>query len=679
MKLTSFIILALIPFVSAFADITLVRDGQPRAVLVLAGGMKPSARAATTLLSHVRQMSGAELPVMTEKELSDATIEGGRIVPPPGTVAMETFILLGESSLTKKLGVSLDGIGVGGIVMKAGGNALVLTGRNEPNGRERNDANASAVAQFLETLGCRHLWPGPGGAVIPQRASISIATDFEVRFTPKLPQRKIRMIPRDAGEPEAYLRGLAWLGFTAADDTAAMTKALAGDTHEAWGAWNGLGGTIGLAGGHSGGGLHNGRVVHGKTHPEWFAMQADGTRDQSRTGNRWRVCESNVELRAQVASDILKQLKGKAQPPISLSPNDGGYSSFCMCANCKTLDPADAPKIKFMVFEKAGQSKRTEIDYPSLTDRHLHYWNDIAARVTKVVPGQLFIVDAYSVYSDAPVREKVHPSLIVRYVPSEIADWTAWQAAGARRIFWRPNNLNSGRRDGVLSPSARSTAENIRAFIEHGMLATDMEGIYDFWSTQSLEYYAAARATWNPDLDFDAMLDDYCRTGFGAGADQVKKYWLLAESGIELRKEGRRSAFPLIRPETLDAMRAALIAAAKATENDAPAHHRVAFLRTGLEFTAVSAEAHRLKEAAESGTKPDPAAVAALMERRWQMMRAIFQTQPLAVNVPFVALHDAVLNSALGWKGPSALAKEGKLQLPTNDNWLREDQSATRK
>lgn len=351
-------------------------------------------------------------------------------------------------------------------------------------------------------------------------------------------------------------------------------------------------------------------------------------------------------------------------------------TSFCQCAKCKALDAPEAPKIKLLLFDKVGEGKRTEIDYPSLTDRHVHYWNDIASRVTKVVPEQLFVIDAYSVYSDAPVREKLHPNLIVRYVPSTAEAWNDWKAAGSRRIYWRPNNLHSGGRVAVLSPKARETARIINLLADGGMLATDMQGIYNNWATQGLDYYTAARVTWNPSLTFEAVLDDYCRSGFGSGAEQVKKYWLLADTGIELRPK----MFPLIKPETIDAMRAALIAANKATANDSASNYRVSFLRAGLEFTAITAEAHRLKETAEAaGVKPDAAKVTAVMERRWQLTRAIFQTHPLAVNAALVAANDASLNTALGWKGPSTLAKSSKIHLSTDDNWLNEDQSATRR
>lgn len=141
----------------------------------------------------------------------------------------------------------------------------------------------------------------------------------------------------------------------------------------------------------------------------------------------------------------------------------------------------------------------------------------------------------------------------------------------------------------------------------------------------------------------------------------------------------KRGAFPQIAPETIDTLRQLLVAAAKATESDASSHRRVAFLRAGLEFTALNAEAHRLADTAETSTAPEAKVVNDVMERRWQLMRALLQQQPLAVNVGAVAAADEPLNRALNWKGPSEAGKAGKLQLPAGDNWLNEDQSATRK
>lgn len=663
------------PLSAAAENLALVRDGQPRAVLVLSATLKPQDFSAKALISHVQQMSGATLPTIKESEFSAAKIENGRAIPPAGKTSAETFILLGESELTRQLGFSLDGIGPGGIVVATRGNAIVLLAKHDGLDNGRYPVHARAVYRFLESLGCRCLWPGVTGKVIPQRRTIAVAP-LNVRFTPPIGQRNIRFSRQGPG---GYEQGLAYLGFTDADRKSAWKNAAGIEGESDWGAWNGIGGNIGISGGHAGGGLRGGWETHGKDHPEWFALQSDGTRDQNAAGGRWRLCISNQGLVEHVAADILARFEGKPQPAISLSPNDGGLSNFCMCEACKKLDPPDGPKIRMLMFAKVGQGTRSEIDYVSLSDRFVHYWNAVAQRVTKVVPDQLFVVDAYSYYSDPPVREKLHPNLVVRYVPSDIEGWKGWQAAGAKRSYWRPNNLHGGYREGAIKPTARKAAESLKYLTAQGMLATDISSIYDNWATQGLEYYTAARLSWDPSQDFDALVDDYCRTGFSSGAEQVKKYFALVESGVTPVVINNRGQFPKIEPATIDALRALLVAAAQATVKDAPSHQRVAFLRAGLELTAISAEAHRLKNLATAGETVDLPAAHALLERRWQLMRALFQQQPLAVNVAVVAGHDRQLNEPLKWKGPTEAAKAGKFQLLDGDDWLNEDQSATRK
>ena len=655
------------------ADLQITEDGMPKAVIVLAGSAGAQELAVTALVSHVKQMSGATLPVMGGKQLGGFRVEAGRLVAPEGRTTAQTFILLGDGELTHQLGVSLDGIGPDGIVLKTSGNVIALLGRKRSATAKRDEPTANAVFRFLETLGCRSLWPGESGKVVPKKGTVTVS-DLDVRFTPPIGQRNIRFAAADA---RGAAQGLASLGFTLADSQAVKEAASRTESEGGWGAWNGLGGNIGIVGGAAGGGLRGGWAEHGKAHPEWFALQVNGTRDQSKAKERWRLCVSNQGLIEHVANDIIARLDGHAQNAISLCPNDGGYSSFCMCEACKRLDATDAPKIKLLMFAKVGESARTELDYVSLTDRYVHYWNAVVERVTKVVPDQLFLVEAYSYYSDPPMREKLHPNIVLRYVPNTADGWKGWQAAGAKRVYWRPNNLHSGYRDGVLSPRARENSATLSYLAQHGMLATDMDSIYHHWATQGLHYYAMARLSWNPAQDFDAVLDDYCKTGFGAGAEPVKRYFLRMEKGVVL--VAGKGAFPDITPETISDLRASLVAAAKATEQDAPSHRRVAFLRAGLEFTAITAEAHRLADAAANGGSLDAKKANEIMERRWQMMRAILQREPLAVNVGVVAGNDATLNAALRWKGPSETGKAGKFQLPPGDDWLNEDQSATRK
>lgn len=672
MKLAAFVSFSLIAH-PVLADVIITQDGQPTVTIVLSASASAGDLSTRVLIGHVKQMSGATLTTISEKELAGGRVEGGQIMPVEGGKLAPSFIVLGEGELSRRLGVSLEGLGPGGVVMKSAGNAVVLAGTSDNISGKVRDPNTHAVFGFLESCGCRFLWPGETGKVIPKKPTLSVAS-LDVRFTPSIGQRNIRFAALNARGAE---QGVASLGFTLDDYKAARDAASVTESEGSWAAWHGLGGNIGIVGGAAGGGLRGGWEEHGAAHPEWFALQADGTRDQSKAKERWRLCVSNPGLIEHVASDIIARLNGKAQAAISLCPNDGGYSSFCLCDDCQKLDASNAPKVKMLVFKKVGESARDEVEHVALTDRYVHYWNAIAERVTKVVPDQFFLVEAYSYYSDPPMREKLHPNLVLRYVPNTADGWKGWQAAGAKRVYWRPNNLHSGYRDAALSPRARENSATLQYLASSGMLATDMDSLYHNWSTQGLHYYMMAKLSWDPKQGFDALLDDYCQTGFGAGAEHVKQYFLLAEKGVVLTPG--KPVFPAITQDTMDGLRAHLVAAGKATESDTAAHRRVAFLRAGLEFTAISAEAHRLADLADSGTKPEAAMVSAVMDRRWQLMRGLLKNQPLAVNVGVVAAADVAWTGSLNWKGPSDTAKSGDLKLSSDEDWLNGDQSATRK
>src|SRR5262249_32618588 len=92
-------------FVTPGWAVTLVEKGQPRAVIVLPEKPSPVAEgAARVLRDHVRQMSGAELPIRTEDRVTGSA------------TADQAWVLVGEGKLTDKLGLTTKGLGAGGIV-----------------------------------------------------------------------------------------------------------------------------------------------------------------------------------------------------------------------------------------------------------------------------------------------------------------------------------------------------------------------------------------------------------------------------------------------------------------------------------------------------------------------------------------------------------------------------------
>src|SRR3954471_19592628 len=96
---------------------TLVEKGQARAVIIVPEKPSPVVEnAARVLRDHVKQMSGAELPVRTEDRVKGSPSKD------------EAWVLVGEGKLAGKLGLTSKGLGPGGIFQSAKGHVLALFG-----------------------------------------------------------------------------------------------------------------------------------------------------------------------------------------------------------------------------------------------------------------------------------------------------------------------------------------------------------------------------------------------------------------------------------------------------------------------------------------------------------------------------------------------------------------------
>lgn len=615
---------------------TLVEDGRPRAVIILPEKASPAAQAASRFLrDHLRQMSGAELPVRTEDRITGEASKD------------QAWILVGEGKLTAKLGLSSKGLGAGGIVLHAKGNVLALFGTDAHTPTDPAGTRY-AVTTFLEDkLGVRYLWPGELGKVVPRRVTVAVA-DFEHRFTPKLGQRRIR----DMGYHDRIQVGLDRLGFTKEDYVKSRADAQRTEAESPdWFGWHRLGGTLTLNGGHAFGHLW---AKYGKEHPDWFARQHDGSRDQSASPDRARLCKSNADLIAAIAKEKIDELtRNPGVLGVAVGPNDGGRAAFCTCEKCEALDSPKGRKVLLWDFSKGT---RRDFEHVSLTDRMVYFWNGIAERVAKVHPDRFLVVDAYSVYASPPVGRKLHPNLVVRFAPlgyhSEeyrqegLKDWDGWSKA-AKRIYFRPNLMLLGRRDGLPLLYTQKFGKDFRYLAGHGMMGTDFDACCHNWATQGLNYYVVARLHWDPDQDVSAVIDDYCRAGFGPAAKSVRRYFDRLESLMNVAAEGKDKAVAAFTPEVLAGMRKELDQARKEAAGDTIVAKRVAFLETGLRWAEVEARCHAFL--ADPAMADRKVAAKALDERR-ALMKEAFRKMPLAVNVAYVSWGEDGLWARLGWK-----------------------------
>jgi hypothetical protein len=637
------VVLTATAFVMPAFAVTLVEKGKPRAVIILPEKPSPVAESAARILrDHLKQMSGAELPIRTENQIAGS--------PTPE----QAWILVGEGKLTEKLGMTSKGLGAGGIVLHAKGHVLAFFGTDA---RTPSDPLGTryAVTTFLEDkLGVRYLWPGEVGKVVPQQETITVA-DFERRFRPQLAQRRIRSMSYH----DRIQVGLDRLGFKKEDYEQQHASAQRTDAESPdWFGWQRLGGTLNMHGGHAFGHLW---AKYGKDHPDWFALQPNGSRDQSASPDRARLCKSNAELIDAIAKEKIDELTRKpALLGVAIGPNDGGMTTFCTCPKCEALDSPKGRKVVLWDFSKKSQR---EFEHVSLTDRTVFFWNAIAEKVAKVHPDKLLVVDAYSVYAAPPVERKLHPNLVVRfaslsyndedYRKESLRDWDGWSKS-AKRMYFRPNLMLAGRREGLPLLYVHKFGEDFRYLASHGMMGTDFDACCHNWATQGLNYYVVARLHWNPEQDVNAIVDDYCQTGFGPAGKSVRRYFDRLESLMNEAAIKKTKATAMFSAEALLGLRKDLDQARKEAGKDAAIAKRVAFLELGLRWTEIEIRSHALLI---EPAKADKTAAKKILDERFVLMRELFQKTPLAVNVAYVSWGEDAVWAKVGWERPSSIRR----------------------
>jgi Domain of unknown function (DUF4838) len=624
---------------SQVAAITLVEKGKARAVIIVPE--KPLSaieNAARVLRSHIKQISGAELSISTEDQITGMPSQD------------QAWVLVGEGKLAAKLGLTSKGLGPGGIVQSAKENVLALFGTDAHTPSDPNGTRY-AVTTFLEDkLGVRYLWPGDLGKVVPRRENITVA-EFQHRYAPKLVQRRIRSM----GYHDRLQVGLDQLGFTKADYERVLADAQRTQIDSPdWFGWHRLGGTLNLNGGHA---FTHLWAKYGKDHPDWFALQSDGSRDQSKNPDRARLCVSNSDLIAAIAKEKIEELtKNPNLLGVSIAPNDGGRPGFCTCPKCEALDSAKGRNVLLWDFSKGN---RRDFEHVSLTDRMVYFWNAIAEQVAKVHPDKLLVVDAYSVYAAPPVERKLHPNLVVRFAPlgyhdkdyrqESLRDWDGWSKA-AQRIYFRPNLMLLGRRDGLPLLYVHKFGVDFRYLASHGMMGTDFDSCCHNWATQGLNYYVVARLHWNPEQDVGAIVDDYCQAGFGPAAKSVRRYFDGLEALMDEVAANKAKPTAVFNPKALVGLRKELEQAHRDAGTDSTIAKRIAFLELGLRWTEIEVRAHTLLT---DPAKPDKEAVKKTLDERFTLMRHIFRETPLALNAAYISWGEDALWSRLGWERPA--------------------------
>jgi len=152
-------------------------------------------------------------------------------------------------------------------------------------------------------------------------------------------------------------------------------------------------------------------------------------------------------------------------------------------------------------------------------------------------------------------------------------------------------------------------AADMKFRADHRLIGVDFDSLVHHWSSQGLNYYVLAKLLWNPHLDVDALIADYCQAAYGPAAEPMRRYYAMIETrtdsaahtytakkrGADRDKYQYWKAIPQMFPdEVLTAWRNQLRMAAKQVPGDSVYAQRIRWVELGLDYADIERRMFRL-------------------------------------------------------------------------------------
>jgi len=511
------------------SGMTLVKDGRPACTIVIAPDAGEQEKlAATELQTYLRKMTGATAPVST-----DITAAGNRIM----------LGVFGKAPVAEWQGKAPgpDAFAIETRKRKAGTDLYLVGG-------DARGAMYAAYELLERFLGVRWFMPGELGEDVPQRKTVTL--------------RKVKWC--NQADFDA-IGGLTWAGGPGAEDWRRRNK---GDV-----------GAPGYFFGHNWGNIIPASEENVKAHPEWFALQPDGTRGD-------QLCSSNpdvIRISVEKARDYFE--KNPDSVLFSLSPNDA--FGFCTCDKCRAIDA------QYGVTDGVP------------TDRLIHYANAVLAELKKTHPAKLAGILAYAPHTSPPVSAvpDANYATMICHSPGDychvhamddpecpenarfrrfIEGWTkvcghvsVYDYYGHFRVFtpW---------------PIVHDISRDLPYLRRHGARGFESE-TQQHWANQGINFYLAAKLAWDTDRDARPLLKDYYHRFYGPAEKPMRQYWEAWETAMRGQPCGGYRWLAMFTPELVEKIGRHLDKADRLAAGNEKVKQRIGFARIGYNYTAAYA------------------------------------------------------------------------------------------
>ena len=490
--------------------ISLIAAGKPLATIVIADQPAKLSfnnwtceNAALLLQQYLEQATGVKLPIRKESEQP-----------------ARPLILVGQTKLGAQAGLSAADLPSEGYRVQAFQDGVAILGETTPEGVDRG--TLFGVYRFLEdAAGVRWYFPGEMGTVVPRKETVSIPRGYSAAGHPAFPVRIGGISHWRTEVAEQWHPALRF------GNSRGM---VANHTHETW------------------------HQLYGKTHPEYFALKADGTRaitgQQFSSGqNQSYLCLSEPGVLRQHVENVdawfgsgdATPWRGGAQPsvrdiPFGMSDTRG----ICQCPLCK-------PRIQE---ERGRWGKSSNIIFDFVS----RYGQEVKKRHPEAVIWTL----AYDHYELPPTEIKrlpdnigitlcLIPTVVQMNHPGVKSKVRALIDAWFELVNRNPEHLIIW--DYFCYPNGQFTAptEIPHVLKEHvGYLKGKALGIFNNGFNPSTNadrpqlyltfriVWLMHRLLWDPELNLDQARADWCRDLFGTeAAPTMERFYRLLEDRWE--------------------------------------------------------------------------------------------------------------------------------------------------
>lgn len=486
----SILVLLCLPAKVSAKGLTIVEEGQPKATIVIAVKANEKVRvAAEELQRYLEKISGAKLPIFPD------------VQNPKGAL-----LLVGRNRFTDAMKVSIpSGLTNArreeGFIILCRGDRLVLAGNDEGpyHGTEY------AVYHFLNRLGVRWFMPGDYGEYVPRQRTIVVPEgfvrerpDFIMRnwwlhITPELAEQERRWKIRNKMNPEPM--------FAIPADSSAR-NILPADKYF-------------------------------KEHPEYFAMNPDGSRNPY-------LPNLTHPKAVEIASGIIKDFfrKNPNANSYGFAPDDGlprDYSPETVNLNQGFVDLLGRPGVPGEV---------------SMSEEWFSFVNQVTAEVRKEFPEVYIATNGYANRNLPPQGIRLDDHLVVMFA----AIWSCtlhsydnpncWQKVRQGQMLKRWCELSKnvwvyGYNHQMLVsaltplPETRKLRRDFPLLKKWGVI-----GFFDearnVWAECGIaSRYLRAQLEWNANADGEAILKDFYAHWYGKSAKPMRAFYDAIEDAIE--------------------------------------------------------------------------------------------------------------------------------------------------